>query len=275
MPSASSFPLSPVQQGMLYHHLSAPHSGVDIEQMVAVLREPLDAAALHGAWERLVNRHGAFRGSFEWENRPHPVQVEHEQVRLPWVEQDLRPLPPEERRQRLDEFLDRDRKRGFDLRAAPLCRATLFRTADAEWTFVWTFHHILADGHCYPVLLREAFASYAAIREGKEQSFPRPRPYREFIHWLGGHLSETQARAEAYWRATLQGFSSPTPLPGAVAGRAGAAGVDEKVLRLSASATSALGAFARAHDLTVNSLVQAAWRSPSASIAGKKTSFSA
>lgn len=76
MPPEVSFPLSPVQQGMLYHHLMTPRSGEDIVQMVAVLSEPLDAAALHGAWDRLVNRHAAFRTAVEWENRPQPVQVE-------------------------------------------------------------------------------------------------------------------------------------------------------------------------------------------------------
>ena len=160
---------------------------------------------------------------------------------------------------RLDDFLDRDRKRGFDLQTAPLMRATLFHTDDNEWTLVWTFHHILADGFAYPAFIREAFAWYAAIREDKELALPRPRPYREFLQWLGAHLSETQARAEAYWQETLQGFSAATPLPGVVADRAGEAGVDEKLLRLSASATSALTAFARSHDLTMRTLVQAAW----------------
>ena len=57
--------------------------------MVAFLREPLDAAALHGAWDRLVSRHAAFRTTFEWEDRPKPVQLEHECVRMSWEEQDL------------------------------------------------------------------------------------------------------------------------------------------------------------------------------------------
>ncbi len=58
-----------MQQGMLYHYLRDPHSGVDIEQMTATLREPLDPEAFRRAWDRLVNRHAAFRRSFEWEGR--------------------------------------------------------------------------------------------------------------------------------------------------------------------------------------------------------------
>jgi natural product biosynthesis luciferase-like monooxygenase protein len=244
---------------MLYHHLSAPHSGVDVEQMVAVLREPLDSQALRQAWERLVNRHAVFRSTVEWEGRPRPVQMDRGPVRLPWEETDLRDFPSEERRRHLDDFLERDRRQGFDFHVAPLARARLFRTGDSEWTFVWTFHHILADGNCYPVLLREAFACYDALREGKETAHTPPRPFRDFAHWLDAHLVETRPRAEAFWRQALQGFTAGTPLPSLGSEPAGGVGVGEKELRLSAATTAALAAFARAHDLTMNTLVQGAW----------------
>ncbi len=45
-----TYPLSPMQMGMLYHWVSAPHSGVDVEQMVCALHEALDLRRLskHG-----------------------------------------------------------------------------------------------------------------------------------------------------------------------------------------------------------------------------------
>src|SRR5262249_4104401 len=116
-----------------------------------------------------------------------------------------------------------------------------------------------ADGNSYPALLREAFACYDALREGRELTLPPPRPYREFIRWLGSHLAQSRPRAEAFWRDRLRGFTATTPLPGAAIDRTGPAGFAEKELRLSAAATAALAAFARAHDLTMNTLVQGAW----------------
>ena len=92
-------------------------------------------------------------------------------------------------------------------RVAPLSRATLFQTRDNEWEFVWTFHHMLADGQCVPALIREAFAWYCALGEGRELSLPEPPPFRAFIEWLGNHLSETRAEAEDYWRKTLRRLS--------------------------------------------------------------------
>ena len=190
---------------------------------------------------------------------PIPSNREYLQASLPWVQRDIRRLSPEERRRFLEEFLDRDRMLGFDLRVAPLSRAALFQTEDREWEFIWTFHHILADGQSYPSLVREAFAQYDALRENRELTLPERPPYRGFIEWLGDHLSASRARAEVFWREMLRGFSAPTPLPGVATDAAGVAGRVERSVRLSASATSALNALAHAHDLTTNSLLQAAW----------------
>ena len=234
---------------MLYHHLSAPRSGVDIEQMVVTLRERLDTEAFRHAWDKLVNRHAAFRSGFEWESSPHPIQVENARVVFPWEHKDLRTLPPEEHRQHIAEYLDQDRKLAFDLRVAPLARAALFQTGESEWEFVWSFHHILADGQTYPALIREAFSWYDAIRGGKELTLAEPPSYREYVQWLGAHLTEQRVRAEAYWREMLQGFTAPTPLPGATAGSDGQSGRAEASFRLSASVTSALNAFAQTHQL--------------------------
>lgn len=253
------FLLSPVQKGMLYHHLSAPHSGVDIEQMVAVLRGPLDTLALRRAWDRLIDRHGVFRSTFAWDDRPHPVQMEHACVSIEWEEKDLRGYRSDEKRQLIETYLARDRERGFDLRVAPLSRVMLFHTEDHEQTLVWTFHHILADGYCYPALIQEVFAWYAALCRGQELTLAPPRPYREFIQWLETHLAETRAQAEAFWRQTLRGFAAKTPLPGMAAEATGKTGIAETVLHLSAGATAALAAFARAQGLTMSTLVEGAW----------------
>src|SRR5579862_1283929 len=85
---ASYFRLSPMQQGMLYHALDRPGAGIDIEQMVVTLEEPLDAYALREAWERVTDRHGALRTAFRWTDTA-PVQYVVPSVPLPWTQIDL------------------------------------------------------------------------------------------------------------------------------------------------------------------------------------------
>ena len=63
----TSYPLSPLQQGMLFHHLLEPSSGVDIAQLDCSLTERVDIVQLHKAWEKVVKRHAVLRTGFRWQ----------------------------------------------------------------------------------------------------------------------------------------------------------------------------------------------------------------
>ena len=60
------YPLTPLQEGMLFHGLYAPGSGVDVGQAGYLLEGPLDAEALERAWQGVVARHEALRAGFAW-----------------------------------------------------------------------------------------------------------------------------------------------------------------------------------------------------------------
>src|SRR5262249_2738360 len=124
-----------------------------------------------------------------------------------------------------------------------------------------TFHHAIMDGHSLVLLLKEVFAYYEAFLNNHNLELPTPRPYRDYIEWLA---EQDLSRAEAFWRATLKGFNSPTPL---VVNRAVSASANdpeddtEQEVYLSATFTSALRALAKEHDITLNNILQGAWAS--------------
>jgi natural product biosynthesis luciferase-like monooxygenase protein len=257
------YPLTPIQQGMLFHHLRAPGSGVDIEQMVVELRETVDAPALRDAWTQLARRHGVFRTSFEWEHGD-PRQIVHAETdaaaQAPWREEDWRGLTPDEQSARFDAFLRDDRQRGFDPRSAPLSRFALFHLADRAARLVWTFHHMLADGQSYPALIREAFGHYDAVRAGQPlPAVSTPPDYRTFIDWREAHHASTIAAAETFWREALGGFSAPTPLPFLPAAPDDNPQWSAQTRQLSTEQTAALRSFAESIGVTLPTLVEAAW----------------
>ena len=55
------YPLSPMQQGMLFHSLYAPESGVYIEQMTLILKGDVNVAAFESAWQTVVDRYSILR----------------------------------------------------------------------------------------------------------------------------------------------------------------------------------------------------------------------
>src|SRR5438874_2353767 len=140
------FPLSPLQQGMLFHWLKEPHAGIDIEQLVVHLPEEIDPAKLKSACDWLVSRHEILRVRFDWENIERPQQEILDKISAPFLLIDAQGRSDEEQRSSLERFLKEDRIRGFELQTAPLLRFTLFRLARSSFSLVWTFHHALLDG---------------------------------------------------------------------------------------------------------------------------------
>ena len=255
---ADIYPLSPTQNGMLFHTLYEPASGMYIEQMGMTLDEVLDIADFRHAWEQVIARHPALRTAFLWEGGEEPVQVVREQVALPWEELDWPPLPAAEAEASLQDWLRADRVRGFKLSHAPMLRLTLLRVAPTTQHVVWTYHHLILDGAATNQVREEVFTHYRALRAGQSLALPQPRPYSAYIAWL---QEQDSVAAEHYWRTQLADFTAATPLTVdfLAAGDIQPDAVEEYETRLSPDETQRIQAFARANQLTVNTLVQGAW----------------
>ena len=252
--AVDEYALTPMQQGMLSQTLAAPGEGVYSIVVSYRLRGPLDTASFVEAWRRVVAHHPVLRTSFDWLGRAGAVQVVHDQVSLEVTREDWRGesgLP-----ERLQTFLDADRRRGFDLSRAPLLRIALLHTADDDHEFVLTHHHLLMDGSCKPLLFSQVFDAYAALRAGRPVTLPPARPFRAFVDWMRAQPLED---AEAFWREELRGMA-PTPLwPDRGPAVAPARDYDEHHARLDTAATEALRLWARRQRLTLNTLVTGAW----------------
>ncbi|RYZ40511.1 MAG: amino acid adenylation domain-containing protein, partial [Myxococcaceae bacterium] len=252
------YPLSPLQQGMLFHALYEPDSAFYFEQRSWSIHSAVDIDVFRKTWQAVVDRNPILRTSFVWKDLDAPLQVVHAHAPLPFEQHDWRHLSEEEQKARLERLLVEDRERGFDLARAPLMRLTAMRASDTTWRFIWSHHHLLLDGWSSGLFFQEVFALYDAFSNGTTPVLPTRPPYREYIAWL----QRTDAAAdEAFWRGYLSGLGTPTPLPAALPAVADASAADPRSLEvaLSVETTSTLQAFVRQHQLTLNTLVQAAW----------------
>ncbi|HZQ47392.1 MAG TPA: condensation domain-containing protein, partial [Verrucomicrobiae bacterium] len=159
----SAYPLSPMQQGMLFHNLYAPQSGVNLQQIIGTLHHPLNVSIFRQAWEKTLARHPVLRTSFHWEGLKTPMQEVHADVELPFVMEDWSALSEDARAQKFQVCLNADRHRGFIFTDAPLMRLAVFQLGENEFQFVWTFHHAVLDGRSFATILNEVFAFYDAI----------------------------------------------------------------------------------------------------------------
>jgi len=185
------------------------------------------------------------------------VQAVRKQAALSWQQMDSRSLSASAQQQQLETFLKAAREQGFDLTSAPLIRIALAQLEADTFQFILSHHHLVLDGWSLAIVLEEVFAFYQAFSQGEELHLKRPSPYRDYIAWL--HQQDLSA-AESFWRQTLKGFAAPTAIArgNIVAGNRLESSGQQQVI-FSATATAALQSAALQHQLTLNTLVQAAW----------------
>ena len=200
------YPLSPVQQGLLFHSIYEPSAGMYIEQITCRLDGQVNEQALQEVWELIVDRHAIFRTRVLWEFVGEPLQVVCNRVQLNWIRDDWTGMPRAEQEMELERLLQADRREGFDLSQAPLMRFRFVRLGEQSYQFIWSHHHLLLDGWSVSLVLKEVFTLYEARQQGQELSLPKCRPYREHIAWLQGQDS---SGAKSFWRRTLAGFKQP------------------------------------------------------------------
>jgi len=254
-----TYPLSPLQVGMLFHSLASIGTDVDIQQIICSVHEKLDVEAFQRAWARVVQRHAVLRSQFEWEEVSEPRQIVIPEVSFKGECFDWKHLSTREQEESLEEYIQKDRAQGFNIGQAPLMRLAIFQLSSDEYKFIWTFHHILLDGRAFPLILEEMFTFYEAFIENRDIKLDDPRPFRDYVMWVG---ERDLAKDEKFWRENLAGFTSPTPLPMGASLSAGirALGSGSSVeTRIPESLTSALRRLASNHDLSMNTLVEGAW----------------
>jgi amino acid adenylation domain-containing protein/non-ribosomal peptide synthase protein (TIGR01720 family) len=164
-----SFPLLPVQQGMLYHSLHSDHGESYLVQSRYQLKQ-LNVNVMEKAWQALINRHEALRSEFHWDAQTKQYQqMVKTEAKLPWQYHDFSYIKADAA---LLALVQQDRKILFDFGCAPLMRVTVVRVGHDNYELIWTYHHILIDGWSMSLLLDELYQLYVAYCKNLEPQLP-------------------------------------------------------------------------------------------------------
>ncbi|MEU7428035.1 amino acid adenylation domain-containing protein [Streptomyces sp. NPDC040750] len=255
-------PLTPLQEGMLFHSGYADDLDADpyIGQQVVELTGPVSLPRLRAACEAMIARHDALRAGFTLDEDGRARQRIAGRATVPWAEHDLRGLSGAAQQARIEQILEADKAKRFDLAVPPLLRFTAVSTGDERHLLVFSSHHLLFDGWSVSLMLRDLLACYG----GDGPRLPRPVSFARYLRWLD--RQPRQAAADA-WQRALDGIEQPCLVaPGAPPSTAMPA---LTVRSLSAELTDALSRTARATGLTVNTVFQGAWATLLAQLTGR------
>ncbi|MFM7353838.1 MAG: condensation domain-containing protein, partial [Microcystis aeruginosa] len=254
---ADIYPLSPMQQGMLFHSLYEPDSDVYFVQFSCNLKGNVDTTIFEQAWQRLVEKYVVFRTAFIWESLSQPVQVVYRQVTVRVATYDWQHLTVQQQQQELAVFLESDQQKSLQLSEAPLMRLNLIKLDKNTYQFVWSSHHLLLDGWSLSLVIKDFLKIYQEISQNQVIADQPVVSYRQYIAWL---QQQEQKPAEEFWRQKLQGFTAPTPLIiERSANSKNSNAYKKQQVQFSDSTTATFQSFVRKNRLTLNNLVQATW----------------
>ncbi|GHF54238.1 nonribosomal peptide synthetase CepB [Amycolatopsis bartoniae] len=247
------WPLSPLQEGLLFHAADQRGPEVYASILALALEGPLDVARFRASWQTLLDRHAALRASFHQLESGEAVQAIAREVTLPWRETDLSHLPEAEALAEFERLAAEAQADRFDLTRAPLLRLHLVRLGERRHRLILMSHHISADGWSLPIFSADVLAVYESGGDGR--ALPAPASYRDYLTWLA--RQDKEAAREA-WRAELAGLDEATHV---VPPETITAPVErERVpFELDDEESRRVVEFTRRHGVTMNSLFQAIW----------------
>ncbi|WP_049576268.1 non-ribosomal peptide synthetase, partial [Streptomyces sp. SBT349] len=262
-PLADVLPLTPLQEGLLFH---AAYDTARPDVYTVEFRFELEGAAdperLRAAVTAALGRHPQLGAGFWHEGPGAPVQFVPARADVPWREVDLTGLGAPAAAAALDRVLAGQPR--FDPARPPLFRFVLARTAADRHTLVFSHHHLLLDGWSVPLLLRAILAAYEG---GGAPPAARDDAYRRYFRWLA---RQDRAAAAKVWREALAGLAGPTRIAAAPEGPPEPGAIAELSVDLGAPLTAALERAGRAHGLTLGTLVQGAWAVLLGSLTGSR-----
>lgn len=253
------YPLSPMQEGMLFHALYAPSSAAYFMQISYRLRGKLQVSRVKESLQVLTDRHEVLRTAFIHEGLDRPLQVVLADRRLDVYFEDIQVMAAEaEIDAYIREFKEKDRRRRFDLDRGRLMRISIIRLTESEYEFIWSFHHILMDGWCTGILIREYFQIYQTLLEGKMLRLPPVKPYRAYIEWIE---QQDREKSREYWRSYLQDYSQAVGISriNRVKNSKGDYKNEQLVDTLTEKMTADLNTLSARNLVTLNTTLQAAW----------------
>jgi amino acid adenylation domain-containing protein len=245
------YPLTPLQEGMLFHHLLNEQSDAYVVSTLLELQSRAQLDALIGALQQVIDRHDILRSAVLWDHLPRPVQVVYR--RAHFEVEEIAPAPGRDAIKELRARMTPQRQK-WDLRRAPLVRLRVATDAKAgRWYLLLQLHHMICDYGSFKIVISESMA----VLEGRSKDLPEPVSYRS-------HVAETLASAsmldaEAFFRGKLDRIEEPTAPFGLVNVRGDGTGVKEARRLLDPDLSQRVRVQARGLGTTAARLFHAAW----------------
>ncbi|MRH99225.1 hypothetical protein GH721_01655 [Kriegella sp. EG-1] len=248
------FPLSYMQQGLLFHHLSNKNDQGYLNVECAILGE-IDIATFEKTWNLLVQRHAVLRTTVHWKNIAKPVTIVHFKKFINLKYLDWSNIEKHESKVKWNELKKNKRASGVNLEKDPLLDITLVKCKNNSYQLLWPSHHLLIDGWSSQVILNDFLITYDALKLNLEidlPSIPSLKSYYTYKH------KQSKKDSKDFWISYFKNVND-LPLFSNNTVNTSHVGKDIRTYNLNTYETEKLQELSRRYKVTLNTLIQGAW----------------
>ncbi|MDP4191497.1 MAG: condensation domain-containing protein, partial [Bacteroidota bacterium] len=208
------YPMSSAQKRLWFLHQLDPQSSNYNIFSALCLKGEFDLYALEYSLNQIIKRHEVLRSVYSTKgNEPVQIILPSIEIKLPLT--DISELDETAKQKRLQEILQTEANKPFNLSEGPLLRSEIIRLNENEHVLMLTMHHIIADGWSFNILISEIAALYKSNIFNTKTSLEELKiQYSDFAQWQNERLETKAFDAQlSYWKDKLSNMPNTLELP--------------------------------------------------------------
>lgn len=194
------YPLTPMQNALLFHNIFYASQGLNIQQIHWLLRGELKVDAYRQAWQAVVDAHPVLRSSFRWRRLQEPVQIVYRTMPLHFEVEDWSQEDTSSIEKQLARYMKIETEDRFSPTSYPLIRFVLIHLAEDQNVFLIRYATSLFDNWSWRTLMLDVMEAYERAAAGQDAFLPVRRGFLDYVKWIRNGASSS---TKHFWQKEL------------------------------------------------------------------------
>ena len=259
------YPLTPLQEGMLFHVLSNPKSTNYVLQTTYLLKFSVNSEIMFKAVAALSERYDVLRTAILYEKLAKPRQVVMKKRIPEYSFYDYSIMTVKEQESVVSELQESQVQRGFDMQKDTLLRICCVKLSENCCKLIWTMHHIIVDGWCMSILFAELMRYYRMFADdySDEQIYRivaneklSTGTFAQYVKWIG---EQDVKKGLDYWEDYLKCLDNIADIRPVEQPRETVVQMKRTGIRISDIACQSIMKLSKEKQITVSTVLETGW----------------
>jgi len=254
--------LTNLQEGMVFEGMLGEGTQYVIQSVYA-MHHSIDTKKLEQAFVLLSKKHEVLRAKIYFGNGKRPKLLILKDRPVEWKQADV--SEKTQQAQLLEEIIAQDLQRGFQLDKDVLMRATCVKMGEKEYRLIVSFHHVIMDGWCLSIVLGDLIQYYNRLQRGEtyeallEETAGQQRKVTKYSDYLAWLEEQEEEEGLSYFEELLADYEESTGIQPLTEPEKADKTMERIGVKYSESLSSDLRKLAKDVNVTLNTLLEAAW----------------